>query len=569
MSNDEWRLLRYGGETFPSQSMSETAEIPEAAAGTSHRSRRRRKRRAPSLAGRKWLIGLGITAVAGAAAVFSFTVWLDGYLKSDAFRTWISGRISERLKATAELRGISWRDTSAFVETFRAVGGPEAAFGVVTASDIRADIDAGAIWDRTWEVESVKVARAGVDFTRQPDAPPPPVVPAAAEGGGGGFLSSLIPDRTVVKLVRVDQFGFDWKSPEGTSAAARNIMVEARPSEDQSFLMASGSGGTLVSSMLPGVAVEIESFDASWQDGEVRLDRFQAEASGGARLSGEATVRLGNPGRLDAKGELADLSLDKVVPDDWLKRVRGTGRADVRITGNPADPGRLMWRGEAAVKDGMVEGLPVLQIIARKTRNESFVRLVLREARTRFTRTGEGDWMLDGLHLDAPGLLRLKGRASVGAAEQLSGALLLGIVPGTLRYLAGAEQEVFLPMDRAGLSAEERSLLGPEDAGLLWTRLTLGGTLTAPSEDLSDRLARAWFNATVDEVLNMSMEGAAKAAEVASKAASGAAEAVIENAPAAAEKGVDLLQKGVEGGAGLLQKGAEGGLRVIEGLLPK
>ena len=552
--------------------MSEPAEISEAAPVGSHQSSRRRRRRrvSSSSRGRKWLIGLGIAAVAAAGAVFSFTVWLDGYLKSDAFRTWISGRISERLKASAELRGISWRDTSAFVETFKAVGGPDAAFGVVTASDIRADIDAGAIWDRTWQVESVKVARAGVDFTRRPDAPEPPVVPATADGGGGGgFLSSLIPNRTVVKLVRVDQFGFDWKSPEGSSAAARNIVVEARPSEDQTFLTASGSGGTLVTSMLPGMPVEIESFDASWQDGEVRLDRFQAEAAGGARLSGEASVRLGDPGRLDAKGELADLSLDKVVPDDWLKRVRGVGRADVRITGNPADPGRLMWKGEAAVKDGMVEGLPVLQIIARKTRNESFVRLVLREARTRFTRTGDGEWALDGLHLDAPGLLRLKGRASVGAAEQLTGSLLLGIVPGTLRYLAGAEQEVFLPMERAGLSAEERSLLGPEDSGLLWTRLALGGTLTSPSEDLSDRLAKAWFNATVDEVLNMSMEGAAKAAEVASKAASGAAEAVLEHAPVAAEEGADLLQKGVEGGAGLLQKGAEGGLRVIEGLLPK
>ncbi|MFN5961236.1 MAG: hypothetical protein ACK5CW_07130, partial [Verrucomicrobiota bacterium] len=213
--------------------------------------------------------------------------------------------------------------------------------------------------------------------------------------------------------------------------------------------------------------------------------------------------------------------------------------------------------------------LPILQIIARKTRNESFVRLVLKEARTDFTRTPDGDWLLEKLLVDSPGLLRLKGSAAVGATETLSGSLLLGIVPGTLRYLAGAEQEVFLPIEKANLSAAERALLSAEDAGLLWTRLTLGGSLANPSEDLSDRLARAWFNATVDEVLGMSMEGAVKAAETASRAASDAASAFLEKSPEAIDKGADLLRKGAATGGGILQKGAESGIRAIEGLLPR
>lgn len=530
----------------------------------------RRRRRRKSSSSKRWLIALGTIAVLLAAAVFSFSVWLDGYLKSDSFRRWISAAISSRLKADASLNGISWRGSSAFVESFSASGSADAPFHSLSAADIRADINAGAIWDRTWHVEGVKVARASIDFSKlPPNSPQPPPPSTEAPPSSSGFLSSLIPNRILLGPVRIDQFGFDWKS-DSASASARNIALEIKPSDDQGFVLAKGAGGSLSSSALKGLPLDITDFDASWQEGEIRLDSFHATTADDASISGEASVRLNqNAPILDARGTLDGLQLAKIIPDDWLKRVKGTASASVQISGNPQDPDRLLWRGNAAIKDGLLEGLPILQIIARKTRNEGFVRLVLKDTRTRFTRTASGDWILEGLLMDAPGLLRLKGNASIAASSQLSGNLLLGIVPGTLRYLAGAEQQVFLPIERANLPASDRALLGPEDAGLLWTRLVLGGSLSDPTEDLSDRLARAWFNATVDEVLNMSMEGAIKAAETASKAASTAASKVLENAPAALDKGSDLLQKGAESGAGILQKGAESGIRAIEGLLPR
>ncbi len=534
-------------------------------------SSRRRRRRKPS-SSKRWLIALGTIAVLLAAAVFSFSVWLDGYLKSDSFRRWISAAISSHLKADASLNGISWRGSSAFVESFSATGSADAPFQSLSAADIRADINAGAIWDRTWHVEGVKVARASVNFSKLPpnSAQPTPQTPTPeAPPSSSGFLSSLIPNRILLGPVRIDQFGFDWKSDDA-SASARNIALEIKPSDDQGFVLAKGAGGTLSSSALKNLPLDITDFDASWQEGEIRLDSFHATTADDASITGEASVRLNqNAPVLDARGSLADLQLAKIIPDDWLKRVKGTASASVQISGNPKDPDRLLWRGNAAIKDGLLEGLPILQIIARKTRNEGFVRLVLKDTRTRFTRTSSGDWILEGLLMDAPGLLRLKGNASVSASSQLSGNLLLGIVPGTLRYLAGAEQQVFLPLDRANLPASDRALLGPEDSALLWTRLVLGGSLSNPTEDLSDRLALAWFNATVDEVLNMSMEGAIKAADAASKAASTAASKVLENAPAALDKGTDLLQKGAESGAGILQKGAETGIRAIEGLIPR
>ena len=548
--------------------MSETAD----SANPTPTSRRRRRREVHRPKGQRWLVAIAMVFITLLAAYFSLTVWLDGYLKSDRFREWISARISDRLNATARIDGVSWRGTSAFVSSFEAAGSPEASFATLTANDIRADLNAGAIWDRAWHVERVQIARASLQFpsvipdTAVPTADPPQTGDTPATQSG--FLSSILPNRVVLGPIRTDSVSLDWKSADA-SATARGMTVEIKPSDDDGFVLASGTGGTVKTSFLPATPIEIEDFDASWQKGEARLDSFRASAAN-ASINGEATVRTAsNPPQLDARVWIAGLELAGVIPPDWLKRLSGTARADIRLSGNPLEAERLACSGSASLAKGLIEGLPILQIIARKTRNESFVRLVLKEARTDFTRTPDGDWLLEKLLVDSPGLLRLKGSAAVGATETLSGSLLLGIVPGTLRYLAGAEQEVFLPIEKANLSAAERALLSAEDAGLLWTRLTLGGSLANPSEDLSDRLARAWFNATVDEVLGMSMEGAVKAAETASRAASDAASAFLEKSPEAIDKGADLLRKGAATGGGILQKGAESGIRAIEGLLPR
>jgi hypothetical protein len=59
--------------------------------------------------------------------------------------------------------------------------------------------------------------------------------------------------------------------------------------------------------------------------------------------------------------------------------------------------------------------------------------------------------------------------------NQLDGSFRLGIAPGTLATIPGAESEVFVPGER----------------GLLWTSLRITGTVDNPKEDLTDRLVAA------------------------------------------------------------------------------
>lgn len=535
-------------------------------------SRSRRRRRTGGGWSKGW-IAVTCLVVLAAGLFFGARLWIKGYLQSDKFRLWISGELSRKLNAEVQLDGITWQDSSASTGTFTATGSPESRFAKIEARDLRATINTGAVWDRVWQVDEVRVARLFLDFSaNRSSTGHPPAAPdnSSDSGSRGGFLSSLLPNRTVVKGVDVDQFGFLWKSAE-RSADARGIALHIKPAENNEFFLASGRDGKLTLSMIPGEPVTLRQFEASFQGNEFTLDELTAEAAG-ADLTMEGSVSTGDRPALNLIGTLAGLDLSRVIPDDWLKRLHGKAGGEVRVTGDPREFDRLSWRGAAHLRDGLLEGLPLLHVIARKTRNESFIRLNLKDARTDFTRTGDGGWLLEKITIDAPGLLRLKGGAIAAPDGALQGELLLGIVPGTLRYLAGAEQSVFLPLDQLLVTQRERRLITADDAGLRWTRLRLRGTLENPQEDLADRLAKAWFNATVDEVMNMNMETAVKAAEAASKLAADAAGTVLENAPAILESGfksgTDLLEKGVQDGAGLIEKGVEGGLKTIEGLVP-
>lgn len=521
-----------------------------------------------------WIV-LGSVMLLVAGLFFGVKIWIQNYLQSDKFRVWMGRELSQRLGAEVVIDSIRWQDTTATVNTLMATGAPGGPFAKLEARDVRAMVNTGRIWDRVWQVDEVKVARFFADLSSTGAASGARGEEPAGESGSqatsSGFLASFLPNRTQVKSVSVEQAGFFWKGKE-ESVEARGINVHVKPSDGHEFYIANASGGTLDLSAFPETKVSLRSLQASLAGSEVRVEECRADAAG-ADVSVEGTVNFGEVPSMDLAATVSGLDVARVEPEDWIKSLKGTIGGEVQVSGDPREFGKLTWHGNVQMRDGLLEGLPILHVIAKKTRNDAFIRLVLKEARAGFIRTGDGGWLVEKLTLDAPGLLRLKGNVSCTPDRALRGSLLLGIVPGTLRYLAGAEQQVFLPLNNLLVMQSERSLITADDSGLLWTRLELSGTLDHPQEDLADRLAQAWFNATVDEVMNMSMEDARKAAETASKLAASVAGEVVDKAPALLESGLktgtDLLQKGVESGGGLLEKGVEGGLKTIEGLLPK
>jgi hypothetical protein len=113
-----------------------------------------------------------------------------------------------------------------------------------------------------------------------------------------------------------------------------------------------------------------------------------------------------------------------------------------------------------------------MKTIASFLRNPSWLNPAIQALSADFE-WSEGTLTLTNLVVESSGLARIEGSLRVGAGGDLSGELQLGLDQTALRQLPGARETVFTTARN----------------GWYWSPVQLGGTLSAPSEDLSSRLA--------------------------------------------------------------------------------
>ena len=525
---------------------------------------RRKRRRSPW--GRRLAWSLGLLVAVIVIAAFSLRLWVERYLKSPAFAARLNDTAGNALAADCQLEDLSWQGSTGYAGTFTAMGRGTGLFRRLSVADVRAELDIGAIWDRVWRVNHVKIAQITADFSAggRPAATPQPLPDAAAPNpphASGGWFQGWLPNRTEIGPVQVDRFDFKRAGDDSMKAVSGSgFSLVLKPNLKTTSLEIEGRSGEID---LPGLEppLKVARMRTTVRPGDASLDRLEGTIADAA-LTAEGTIGLQTPGDLRLNLRLTGASLGKWLPEDWLKRCNGLASGSATLRGDWRQPETVRAEGDFKIIDATLQALPLLDIISKKTQNASFLRMQIKEATGKFDRRRAGEWELRQLRADAPGLLRLKGGVEVGTGGTLRGALLLGIVPGTLRYLAGAEQTVFITAERFSDTAGHAGLLSADDGALLWTRFQLGGTLDEPGEDLSERLALAWFNATVDEVAGLSMEAAATV----TRNAAGAAKKIIDTAaPPLLDKAPDVLNQAPD----LLNQGVKGGLKVLDGLLPR
>jgi hypothetical protein len=177
-------------------------------------------------------------------------------------------------------------------------------------------------------------------------------------------------------------------------------------------------------------------------------------------------------GTWQIRGEVTGSRIQDVIAEDWKRRFMGPLDFSFEVTGKPNTESKLT--GHLRIKDGLLTALPLLDKISAYANTSRFRRLSLNEASLDFEKIGE-NIKLTNIVLSSEGLVRVEGVMEIEGNEILKGDLRIGITPGTLAHIPGAETKVF-----------QRG-----DLGLLWTPLNVSGTLDAPQEDLSDRLVAA------------------------------------------------------------------------------
>lgn len=447
-------------------------------------------------------------------------IGLRGYLHSEAFRRFLSAEVGQAIKADGEFALFRWDGLQVATDSFEAHDGK--ALEKLRADNLRTEIGFGGLKRGVWELRESDVGRLDVsmdtrggnpaDSSRNVETTSKPSTRAAKKG--------WLPSDVELLGLTVREFSLRGILRDGL-LTANGMKVRVDPAGAKKAYRASIDGGEVRLPWGWAPPVKIDHVRLRWQDGTVFLTEADATLWKHGRLQadGEWNQRTG----LGAfQGTATDLDCADLLNADWSKRL--TGKAESTFTlelrgGGPVAHGKLQ------VRDGVLTALPFLDSLAAYADTQRFRVLPLSEAHTSWEYENR-DVVLRDLVIASEGLARIEGTLAI-RNRRLDGTFRLGLAPGTLAQIPGAETDVFLPGER----------------GLLWAPLRITGTLDDPKEDLTNRLIAA-AGMRMFDVLPETGQRVLKFSRT-----------VVDHVPL--EKGIEAVEKGLE-------KGVETGVKAID-----
>lgn len=433
-------------------------------------SRRARRRKSAGVGTGGWLgraaVGLLVAGVVCAAVGY----WsLKNYLHSDAFRKLLSARVSQVVGMEGEFSPFRWDGLVVDTGSFEAKGkGPVVA---LYADRLRTEVNLSGVRRGVWDLDGATVSRVEVEIDARtlskglpPGTPPPSpagIPPKPAKRG-------WIPQEVEVKSLELRSVSVKARVDAGDlRAEGMHVHLEHAGARNSYRGEIDGGRFRLPFAWLPEVELDRARF--RYRDGEVFVTDATARVfrDGLVEGSGEWNIPAA---RYTFEGTARGIKCDEFLNDDWAKRLTGDASTTVVIESRSAGP---VVKGRLTIRNGVLTALPVLDTLAAYADTRRFRVLNLSEAQT------DWQWQRDSvtfenLVLASEGLVRLEGSLTIRGRE-LDGRFRLGLAPGSLSTIPGAETVVFRPGER----------------GLMWSPLVISGTLDDPKEDLTDRLTAA------------------------------------------------------------------------------
>lgn len=398
----------------------------------------------------KWIFAGSVLAILIAAALIFGSA--RAYLCGDAFHQLAERHAGRALGGEVALSPMRWEGSEVFGDSMRVRRGEGSE---IHARHLRAEWNWRAVFSGAWRLEEVSVESLEGAFGPMED------VPNAGPDSQAPWFAALLPKRFEMGPVKIHRAELDF----GNIALRGSSLEILREIGEWKI---SGSGGTL---NVPG-----------WPTLDV--ETFQGRVAGAGFAIDSSSLRAGEEGNIEVAGlwpGKLDLGWRNVALSDWVEE-RWRSFVSGRVSGNATvDSSGAV--GNFRIEDGRFSGAPWLDTVATLTGVREFQSLVFTLADGNFEKRAEA-WHLTNLVLESEGLLRIEGSVEMMADRKLSGALRVGVAAKVLRSMPGADGLVF---SRAG-------------DGYFWASVALGGTLDAPTEDLSTRLAASVGGAVIESV---------------------------------------------------------------------
>lgn len=518
------------------------------------RGRRSRRKKKSSKWGTMMLIFGGLLLVLILFGWFGIDLYLKSYIKSPAFHEQLNDRLAGTIKAKTEFEDLAWSGNGVQLARLKSTGYADAMFSEATIDDVTAEVKLD-LWNRTIEVPLIKLSRVNLRISEDGKLPRPfnpdldTSAPTPSAGGEESFLDSLKPNKFIFHQMDINELsvriisqqkeirlsGLPITMYDKSENQWRNL--ESHPNHDRAIVM---------TNLGQGCRIVIRDFKARAHPDQFDLLNFEGELKPLADDK-KQTFNDTNPTRIAMTGQyrnearksdvqadatINDLKLEEWVEADWVKALKGTADIKATIEGDPAKSETILLQGDFNLKRGVLTGLPMLENLAERTKTKEFTRLELNTAKWNFRKQGE-QILLKEIEIEARGLVRLVGNITI-TGNNIRGSIEVGVAPGRLRSIDGAEQRIFTR----------------DENGYKWAvpAMTISGTLDNITEDLSTRIKDAWLDENIGKVIDTLTGVPTKPGEAIQtgtklfQEATKLAPKILEVAPDAVKQGVDLFQ---------------------------
>lgn len=400
-------------------------------------------------------------------------VLLARWIGSDDCRALLQSKTSDALNAEAQLAPLNWNWFRVASPRFSATGRAESALKQMEATGLQAVLNPKSIFNGVWGVREItadelrlRVGAAGPAPTKSAATPGKNAVLPAPQATG---LSKWIPSLVVIEVINGKKTDLLVETSQATISLTGSAM-EARPSPNGEKTLFKLTGGTVSTPRYPDLKLSLGTARCILTDKGLDITGADFTSDQGGTIRGEAFFPSdGSASTLSANWEKLPISV-------FLPRFPGNlagllaGDVSMRWESGNRRQGSGRFRGEGIT----LTGIPALQQFARLTGLEQFRKLPIQTFSARFTiRDGLTEWR--DVLVESPGLIKLTGEVNSSLDGALSGTIQLGVTSRIVNMI---------PMAREFLELEERD-------GYIWAKepVTLGGTLSRPTESLTPRLS--------------------------------------------------------------------------------
>ncbi|MGB2403361.1 MAG: hypothetical protein ACPIA7_08115, partial [Akkermansiaceae bacterium] len=405
---------------------------------------------------------------------------LHSYMRGDKFRVLISQLVGDTIGANVEFNSLEWQGLKVRTDGFRAEGSKS--LRSAYANDLTANMGLLPLFRGEWLIENLQIAElyADLDLSKDQGSSDTEMrfesdqLPHTENHDQKGFLGAMLPDRSSLQSLEVSKLRLKVRTRSGAVELTDGLLsATERPSQKHSY-------GFMLSDALihtPWIdgPIYLNTAKGKYVDERLSLHQSSSRIFGNGQLSLSGQL---NKGGYEWFGILEGIDVEKLIVEDWKKRLSGVLRTEFNLQ---TEQNGFKTRGRLMINNAVLTALPVLDRVAAYTNTNRFRRLRLTECQLKYESEhgvhGNGEHVrieLSDIVLVSEGLVRVMGYLLIDDGK-LDGEFRVGIMPGLLAHIPGAETKVFEHGER----------------GLRWAPLRITGTIDRPQEDLSERILAA------------------------------------------------------------------------------